>query len=440
VSGDEPEGPSQIGPGAPPRRSVGTLGSGAEGDGASPPSPIELGDFDEPDANLPGDFDVDAPYEPAPLDLTLSTGLQDALEEAEASADAEVAARRLADDPNEGYTARRRRMHQRRKPPTRGAAPPPRPATVYGAHEPLLATLRAGIDARAHEAVAPFVDRLLALPERAIRAHVVAERLRRMDAHLCLALLRGLVLRSATRDLAAQEVLLDLTTTRPLAEALGYRTARALYELAHARGVAQVARMFLSPEALAGAQPSAFFWQQDNKALPDMSLGWRKKLARGNDRFQLDRLLHDKNLQVIGLLLDNPRLIERDIVRMAAMRPANPDGLLAIFRHRKWISRYRVKVALAANPYTPTDVALACLPHLLAPELRWVASTSTLDESVTSQAGELLRMRGLSPVEREVSYHLAETGRGIGAVDGEHVDLDLDALAKQLENWSADRD
>lgn len=307
---------------------------------------------------------------------------------------------------------------------------------LAAARERLLETLRLSIDQRGAALVPAFVRRILALEDRGIRAHATAERLRRVDAHLCLALLTGILARSEARDGRAQEVLLDLTTTRPLVEMLGYAPARRLYELAWRRGQHSVARMFLSPESLAGKAPPPNDKASENRALPDQSLGMRKAWARSSDRLRLDRLIFDRNPMVIRLLLANPRIVERDVVRIAAMRPTQPGALLAVFEHRKWISRYRVKTALAANPHTPLDVALALLPHLQAPDLQHLAGSRLLLHDVRRAARDLLVLRGQPVVAQDGRAHRIDEPMDDEAAP---LDIDLAALAQELEGWQAPR-
>jgi hypothetical protein len=307
--------------------------------------------------------------------------------------------------------------------------------------ERLLDVLRARVDAEARGFVPGFLRRLLAIRERPMRAYVLADRLRRSDAHLALGILSQVLRRALARDPTAQELLLDLTLTRPLADTLGYANARRVYELARLRGIVSVGQLFLSPETLAarseapGAEKKA-----DNDKLPDESLGWRKALARGRNRLKMDRLLFDRNPQVIGLLLQNPRFTERDAVRVAAMRPANPDVLEVVFQSDRWISRYRVKVALACNPWTPVDIALACVPHLMQPQLEYVAGAATLHERVREAARELLRQRRQAPSEAGPPVlRVGPGGAIVRELSGGEADADLDVagLAEALENWSA---
>lgn len=308
------------------------------------------------------------------------------------------------------------------------------------AQERLLDVLRASIDGRAREAVDRFSSRLLALPDREMRSLVMAERLREYDTHLCLALLEGMLDRAARREPGASELLLDLTTARPLAACLGYAHARRVYELARARERNDISRLFLSPETLAGLVPDKRFLERENQKMANAALGWRKAHARGTDRMKLDRLLFDRNPAVIALLLMNPRITEPDVVRITAMQPTNPDNLLAVFRHRKWIKRYHVKVALACNPYTPVDVALACLPHLMVPKLRFVASSSRLKPPVRELARALLvrRAQNLAHDGEPPVHRVAKGGEIVLEMPDEDVNIDLDAVARELEEWVVD--
>ncbi len=304
----------------------------------------------------------------------------------------------------------------------------------------LLDVMRTSIDARAPGEVRSFIDRVLALPDRPMRAAVLIERLRRYEAHLCLALLEGMLDRIVRGDTGAREVLLDLTSTRPLGEALGYTSARALYELARKRDRLSVARLFLSLENLAGREVDEAFLKRENMKMPDESLGWRKAHARATDRMKLDRLLFDRNPAVIQLLLKNPRIVERDVVRIAAMRPTNPENLIAVFRHPRWIPRYMVKVALACNPYTPVDIALACLPHLMLPKLRYVAANGKLKPVVRDSARELLARRAQNLADDDLPVHrLGVGGEIVLDLSDEMVELDFEAMARELEAWNVEQ-
>jgi len=309
---------------------------------------------------------------------------------------------------------------------------------LNAARNEFLNTLRAHIDQNGLGDVNRAVDQLLAVPERSMRAHLLAERLPRYDTHLCLLLLRTVLNRSAIRDPRAREVLLDLTRARPLARLLGYERSRRLYELAHQRKQGAVAQLFLSTLTESSQNVSKEFVARENTKLPDESLGWRKRLARGVDRLKLDRLLFDRNPTVIALLLKNPRLIERDVVKIAAMRPTNPACLLEVFQNEKWIKRYRVKVALACNPYSPLDIAIACVPHLMLPRLQYLARNRTVHERVRETAKDIIQRRHDGLLEEDTPVHLVgAAGSIVREIDGSDLDveLDFDEIARELQEW-----
>jgi len=302
--------------------------------------------------------------------------------------------------------------------------------------ERLLQILREHIRARSDEAIQPFLNRIMALPEAGMRSSVVAERLRGYDAQLSLALLTSLVEGASRSDPRAKQLLLDLCTARPLATILGYDNSRRVYELAIARGEEQITQLFLFSENTSALQPGAAFLKRENNKLPDESLGWRKKCARGQDRLKLDRLLFDRNPSVVRLLLENPRIVERDVVKIAAMRPANPKCLHEVFTSSRWIPRYQVKVALACNPYTPVDIAMACVPHLMLPRLKYLEGNSTIHPSTRACARDILRKRGVNLSNRRPRDGREDDERE--RQDSNAFVVDLERIARELENWRAD--
>jgi hypothetical protein len=163
----------------------------------------------------------------------------------------------------------------------------------------------------------------------------------------------------------------------------------ALRVLAHARraGRYDLAGMFLDlpplDERLAPAAPAL------PKALAKVPLGVRRSLARRSDIGLIERLLGDPDPAVVANLLNNPRITEVEVVRMAARSPVREEVLTAIARHPRWGVRERVRVALAHNPGTPTGVVLALLHLLLDQQLREVAADARLSQVVTSRAHAL---------------------------------------------------
>jgi len=124
-----------------------------------------------------------------------------------------------------------------------------------------------------------------------------------------------------------------------------------------------------------------------DRQLREQSLGYRKSLARTGNREMLLRLLQDPSEAVIRQLLEHPKLLEADVVRLAARRPARPLVQREIFLARRWKMRRAVRRALARNPYTPPEMALKLIPLLPIIDARAIAEDGTLHSSVRAAAG-----------------------------------------------------
>ncbi|HEX3771961.1 MAG TPA: hypothetical protein VHV30_13890 [Polyangiaceae bacterium] len=121
-------------------------------------------------------------------------------------------------------------------------------------------------------------------------------------------------------------------------------------------------------------------------------LGQRKSLARRPDREMLERLLRDPHPDVIRRCMTNPRLVEDDVVRLAARRPGHPEALAAIARSR-WVHRPRVRISLVMNPATPLEVVVRLVGLLLRPELTMAAHSPGVAASVRALCLEHLVRR-----------------------------------------------
>ncbi|PID39183.1 MAG: hypothetical protein CSB49_01935 [Proteobacteria bacterium] len=164
-----------------------------------------------------------------------------------------------------------------------------------------------------------------------------------------------------------------------------YEALAELYRAAKDGGFATLGQLFFSGGG--HEQPPPEPRDRDEQRL--LTLGHRKTMARSTDRDVLDRLLRDPEVPVVHNLLENPRLVERDVVQLAARRPTDPEVQRVIFSSRRWICRYAVKRALVLNPYTPTELAIRLLGFLTSMDLKLVRQTPTLSETVRQAAEQL---------------------------------------------------
>lgn len=175
-----------------------------------------------------------------------------------------------------------------------------------------------------------------------------------------------------------------------------YDAREALYRAAREAQADGVALLLLDPPPLRRAGT----WLGDaDPDLLDRTLGERKGLARRPDRALLQRLLRVTDADVIRILLINPRLVESDVVWLAARRPNAERVLVEVARARRWRSLPQVRLALVQNPYTAPRIAVLQCPLLTLPELRAVAADDSLHPLLVEMANYLLALRTPSPDE-----------------------------------------
>ncbi len=231
--------------------------------------------------------------------------------------------------------------------------------------------------------------RVEAIRDRSMRPQVVQGFLVELDNALLVCSLRELISSSEHGSRTARTVLVELGLDPGLVASLEYERIQNLYSLATDANFPEVAAIFLGPRVNRKRLRKA--WPENQYM--DIPLGNRRQAARGRDRFKLDRLLHDRDHRVIQILLDNPRVVERDVVRIAAQRPTRPEVIRCVSSHRRWAACYPVRKALAANPYTPEDIAIGLLPTLLLQDLKFIISSGILLPEVHQAAEATLKRR-----------------------------------------------
>jgi len=143
--------------------------------------------------------------------------------------------------------------------------------------------------------------------------------------------------------------------------------------------------------------------EENERRVPDfgrgkpLTLGERKSLARTHDRSLIQRVVRDPHPDVIRILLDNPSLTEEDVVRVCAARPNDRNVLQTVYRHRRWVVRYRPRNAILRNPDTQLDTALLLAPLLRKSELKEAATSSELAAPLRLSCKAILELRSARP-------------------------------------------
>jgi hypothetical protein len=176
-----------------------------------------------------------------------------------------------------------------------------------------------------------------------------------------------------------------------LREIIGEEKYRLTYHAAIDIGLEKVSRLFTD---LPPHKRGPFGYDKEEEAKMEfLTLGQRRAMAKGNVKDTLDRLLSDPDTMVIGNLLNNPRITETEVLKIASKRPNSPEILKLLSTHRKWSKRYPVIKAVVFNPYTPPRISMGLLEFLLTQELESVASDKTIHPQVRLSARDLLGER-----------------------------------------------
>ncbi|MBI3399474.1 MAG: hypothetical protein HY026_09670 [Deltaproteobacteria bacterium] len=179
-----------------------------------------------------------------------------------------------------------------------------------------------------------------------------------------------------------------ISDPKDLIAAIGEEKGRLIYLASLELGLNKVGRLFTDlPPHKKGL--SGYDTEEDAK-MEFITLGERRALSKGWIKDKLDRLLSDPDPMVIANLLNNPRITEKEIIKIAAKRPNSPKIIRLISTHRRWGMRYAVKKALVQNPYTPPRISLGLLESLFLQDLKEAAKDGGLHPQVRHAAKERL--------------------------------------------------
>jgi hypothetical protein len=193
-------------------------------------------------------------------------------------------------------------------------------------------------------------------------------------------------------DPRARELLVTLVDL--LAGERGAPLVQGLREQAAERSLLALARLLRRPGPTTSRPPD----NQETR-VPDygkgrtLTLGERKALARRPTRKAMEKLLADPHPAVIRTLLANPKVVEDDVVRLAARRPNDPAVLAEVGASPRWAHRVKVRMAMVLNPDTPPSLAIPLLALLVRGELKLVAEATGLSPALRAAAHDLLARR-----------------------------------------------
>lgn len=124
-----------------------------------------------------------------------------------------------------------------------------------------------------------------------------------------------------------------------------------------------------------------------------MTMKDRIKLAMKGDREARNILVRDPNRVVAQAVIQNAKITEQEVEKIAAMRTVPEDILRQIFINRKWQRNYTILHNLARNPRAPIPNVMNILTRLQLKDLEAIAKNRNVPEAVRKQAGRLSALR-----------------------------------------------
>ena len=233
-----------------------------------------------------------------------------------------------------------------------------------------------------------LVARLSAIEDIRQRSFALAQRLRKLSNEDICDVITAIRERAASGDRDAVKLYNGLLVSGTLAEVLGNRRMSDLVETAQRNEKFEIVAILVDipPENSEDIPFQPFL----DSGLRETPLGMRKALARRPDFRLIKRIASDQDHRVIRILLNNPRLTEMDVTRIASTRPASPQVLEEIFNHPRWIHRHSVKKVIILNPYTPTSLGLRLLTFMRIQDLEEICASPNLNSVLLREARRMM--------------------------------------------------
>lgn len=124
-----------------------------------------------------------------------------------------------------------------------------------------------------------------------------------------------------------------------------------------------------------------------------MTMKDRVKLAQKGDREARTILVRDPNRIVAQAVINNPRITEQEVEKIAAMRTVPADVLRQVAINRKWARNYVIMQNLSKNPRTPIGNVITIMTRLQMRDLEALVKDKNVSDAVRKQALRLVTAR-----------------------------------------------
>lgn len=236
--------------------------------------------------------------------------------------------------------------------------------------------------------VKKLVKDISSLPEHDMRIMLLGRRLAGLEPEQAALVLNAFYGKTVEHLLEFRKAKALMADPKDLRVFIGEEKSKLIYLASLELGLHKVSRFFTDlPPHKKGL--GGYNTEEDAK-MELITLGERRAISKGWIKDKLDRLLSDPDPIVIANILSNPRITEKEIVKIASKRPNFPTIMKLISTHKRWGTRYAVKKALVQNPYTPPRISLGLLEFLFSQDLKEVIQDGSLHPQVRQAAKEKL--------------------------------------------------
>jgi hypothetical protein len=120
-----------------------------------------------------------------------------------------------------------------------------------------------------------------------------------------------------------------------------------------------------------------------------LTLGERRARSRRPDPQSIESFLYDPDRIVATHLLQNTRITQAHVIRMACKRPTTGEALRSIFESEKFGLSRQIMLALIQNPYTPYPVVFGLAFLLSQTELSLLREVESMSPTLKQMVAHL---------------------------------------------------
>jgi hypothetical protein len=124
-----------------------------------------------------------------------------------------------------------------------------------------------------------------------------------------------------------------------------------------------------------------------------MNMKDRMRLAMKGDREARNILIRDPNRIVAQAVIQNPKITEQEVEKIATMRTVPEEVLRLIAINRGWARNYQIMMKLAQNPRTPLSNSMSILTRLQTKDLLAISKNRNVSEAIRKQSHRLASAR-----------------------------------------------